>query len=639
MVKHTLKKYSPQDRLFIARSGMDGIEYITKSLNSQLDLIPHLIMVDLDSPDSNGLHVLQRVTSDLRILGTHIVVLTMPLETRDSKRFAQMKLTSVLEKPFEHKEIRSVIETVAGNLAGENVVELDENSQYANRYLQPQMRVVDGDEVRKVLVIEDSPAERKRINHGFNQGDSKLIKIEFASSWSVARRKVKNGDYSAIIMSVSPKEVEPMMEFLIVAREAKSIPVITIVEASAESVGKTAVLAGSKMYLVRDSGNYIAVLYELIVNMVERRRLEILMGRANDADKEMLRDVIERAPLMMLRIDETFAIKDCNETFAIASKQLRHSLIGKHIFDILPDLEVLPMISVLEDRVPYSRESFRMKTIGQTHTAATYWDFHCWSIRKSVTSGQEAILIAADVSGRVELELQRERFVAALAHDIRNPLVGGQRVIDSILSGKHGEVEPPRAKQLMTSLNKSNQSLLLMLSNLIDVYKFETASMHLQFRTIDLAGVLREQVNEVRHVAASVDIEIDEHIADSMPEISGDINSVRRLLMNLLHNALKYSSPKTKIEVRAYAIGTTFVTLKIKNHGSAIAIDKMKTLFRSVVDGVPIRHGSGLGLYLCRKIIEAHGATIDCKSTASGVVELRVNFVLQDKEDSQTQVG
>lgn len=637
-VKHTLKKHSPGDRLFIARNANDGIDYINRSLNSNLDLIPGLTIIDLDSPETNGLYVIQRVTTDLKIQGMQVAVLTAPLGEQDAKRFDKLDLEFVIPTPFDNQAMLALLEQASVGSDGDDD-EATADSRGAVPYRQPKIRVLDADEFRHVLVIEGSAAERKRMLQGLNQGGP--ITYDFATSWSVGKRKFKGENYSAVILAVDESDSDKMVELLTSSRDNKSTPVIAVVDPGNEHIGKAAVLAGAKLFVVRDSGNYLSILNEMLANMVERRRLEILINRANDADKEMLRDVIERAPLMMVRIDETFSIKDCNETFASASKLLRHTLIGKHIFDIMPDLEVLPMISVLEDRLPYSRESFRMKTIGQTHSATTYWDFHVWSIKKSIISGQEAMLIASDVSGRVELELQRERFVAALAHDIRNPLVGGQRVIDSILNGKHGEVEPPRAKQLISALNKSNQSLLLMLSNLIDVYKYETASMNLQFRMLDFPELVREQIQEVRHVASTIDVTIEEEIAENIPEVPGDINSIRRLLMNLLHNAIKYCSPGSKIHVRVYALGPTFVTLRIKNTGNPIAAEKMRTLFRSVVDGVPIRHGSGLGLYLCRKIIEAHSASIAFSSTTSGVIELRVDFNinLKSQPDSHSVAG
>jgi len=633
MVKHTLKKSGSDDRLFVARSGRDGIDYLNKALNSQLDLIPSLLILDFDSEEANGLYVIQRVTTDLKIQGMQVAVLTEELEERDAEHLERRDLEYIIEKPLEHKMFQELFDAM----------EQDEpaivGTPGAVPYREPKVRISDEGELRRVLIVETSLAERKRLNAAIRRGAANTLTFDFATSWVVAKRQVRKEGFGAIVLSVSEKDVEKAIDILETSRERLNTPVIVLVEPGDEELGKAAVVAGANIFLVRDSGNFISVLLELLTNMVERRRLEILAKRNNDADKEMLREVIERAPLMVLRVDDSFAIKDCNETFATASKQLRHALIGKHIFDILPDLEILPMISVLEDGAAYSREGYRMKTIGQTHTATTYWDFHVWSIRRTVTSGQEAILVAADVSGRIELEQQRERFVAALAHDIRNPLVGGQRVLDAILGGKHGELEPPRAKQLVVSLQKSNQSLLLMLSNLIDVYKFETASMSLSFTPLDFAAVVREQIGDVAHVAASADVELVEDIPDDLPEIPADLNSIKRLLMNLLHNALKYCQPKSKIEVRLWAVGTAMVTIRIRNTGNPIAAEKMRSLFRNVVDGVPVRHGSGLGLYLCRRIADAHNASIEYRCTADGVTDVLVRFPNANADESQFAVG
>lgn len=626
MVKHTLKATSSSDRLFTARSGREGIEIINKSLNSQLDLIPGLIIIDFDSAEANALYVLQRVTTDLKIQDSQVAVLTSPLELRDAEYLESLDLEFLIEKPLEHKAFQELFQSMR--------VDYDDGATPAGatRYRQPPSpRSLDEEELRRILIVESSSTERKRLNQLLRKASNSLTFI-FSNTILDAKRKLRKNSYSAVVASIDDVSREQLQELFAACRERVSTPVIALVGTGNEDAGKTAVLEGANVFLVRDSDNYLNILSELLSNMAERKRLELLSRTAVDADKEMLRDVIERAPMIMLRIDETFCIKDCNETFSKATKQLRHALVGRPLFDVLPDLEVLPLISVLEDAIPYSRESYRMKTIGQSHSATTYWDFHVWSIRRTIASGPEAILIATDVSERVESEQQRERFVAALAHDIRNPVLGGQRVLDSVLAGRHGELQPPRAKQLIGSLHKSNQNLLLMLSNLIDVYKFETASMSLEFRPLDLRELIREEIAEVAHVAAASEIVIKEDFAEKLPNISGDIDSIRRLLSNLFHNALKYCVPKSEVSVRMWSFGP-FVNVRISNKGNPIAAEKLTSLFRSVSSGVPMKHGSGLGLYLCRRIVEAHHATLECSTSVEQGTSFTVRFKTATFED------
>lgn len=630
MVKHSLKRTSVTDRLFTARSGSQAVEYLSKSLNSPLDLIPSLLIIDLDSAGANGLYVLQRVRSDLQIADMRVAILTEPLDERDSEYFEKLDLDLILEKPLEHKIIQEVFENLAQELNEPVVPETVEKVAPPFRAIHSAPDLfLDNLESRKVLIVERSNHDRNHMSHRLSQGVNSTLTFELSNSWKSARQQLKSQSYSLVVVGLSGLEDASIEEIVTTCRDRSNCSIIAVVDSADEVLGKTAVLAGASLYVVRDSGNYLSILAELVFNMVERRRLEGVARKGLDADKELLKEVIERAPLMMLRIDRSFSIRDCNDAFSKTSKRLRHSLIGRHIFDILPDLEVLPMIAVLDDGIPYSREGFRMKAVGHSHSASTYWDFHVWPIKNSLAAAQEAILIAADVSERIELEQQRERFVAALAHDIRNPLVGGQRVLDALLSGKHGALEPPRAKQLMSTLQKSNQNLLLMLSNLIDVYKFESAEMTLQFKAVDLAAVVVEQIRDITHIAASSDITIEQDIEESLPRIAGDINSVRRLLMNLLHNALKYAAANTTIRVRVYSVAT-LVCFKISNDGSPISADKMRNLFKNIVDGVPIKHGSGLGLHLCRKIAEAHGATMECTSSGQTGTTFNVRFRSQD---------
>lgn len=624
MVKHTLKATASSDRLFTARSGSEGIEIINKSLNSQLDLIPGLIIIDFDSTEVNALYVLQRVTTDLKIQDCQTAVLTSPLELRDQEYLENLDLEYVIEKPLEHKAFQELFNSMKVDY------EVDDKSPSgATPYRQPSSPPsLDEEELRRILVLESSPPERKRLNQLLRTGANPLTFI-FSNTILDAKRKLRKNSYSVVIAAIDDLSREQLQELFAACRERVSTPVIALVGRGNEDAGKAAVLEGANLYLVRDTDNYLNILSELLSNMTERKRLELVSRAALDADKEMLRDVVERAPMIMLRIDATFCIKDCNDTFSKATKQLRHALVGKPLFDILPDLEVLPLISVLEDAIPYSRESYRMKTIGQSHSATTYWDFHVWSIRRTIASGPEAIFIATDVSERVEAEQQRERFVAALAHDIRNPVQGGQRVLDSVLSGKHGELQPARAKQLIGSLHKSNQNLLLMLSNLIDVYKFETASMSLNFQRLDLVELMREQIAEVSHVAAASEVVFKEVYPEKPPHISGDLNSIRRLLSNLFHNALKYCIPKSEIEVKIWVV-SSLVFVRIRNQGNPIAAEKLEQLFRSVCSGVPIRHGSGLGLYLCRRIVEVHDAKLDCTTSADKGTSFSLRFLNVD---------
>src|SRR5687767_4145573 len=98
MVKHSLKKVSSSDRLFTARSGKEGIEILNKSLNSQLDLIPGLIILDFDSAEANALYVLQRVTTDLKIQDSQVAVLTSPLQLSDAEFLESLDLEYIIEK-------------------------------------------------------------------------------------------------------------------------------------------------------------------------------------------------------------------------------------------------------------------------------------------------------------------------------------------------------------------------------------------------------------------------------------------------------------------------------------------------------------------------------------------------------------
>lgn len=220
-----------------------------------------------------------------------------------------------------------------------------------------------------------------------------------------------------------------------------------------------------------------------------------------------------------------------------------------------------------------------------------------------------------EVSDRLNSKLQRDEFIAALAHDVKNPLVGEQRVLASILSdGK--SVLPPQYYDSLLSLRRSNQSLLLILSNLIDVYNLESGEREFVFENLDLIKIIDEVIENFEHLLESSAVTIVKHDFPETFAVKLDVTAFVRVFSNLLHNACKFGKKGSVVNLYLESDSEKF-QFKVESIGTAIREENKSILFkrfkRSLL-GQEYSHSSGLGLYLCKRLVEGHNGTIECIS-------------------------
>jgi PAS domain S-box-containing protein len=212
------------------------------------------------------------------------------------------------------------------------------------------------------------------------------------------------------------------------------------------------------------------------------------------------------------------------------------------------------------------------------------------------------------------LEALRDNLTHMIVHDMRNPL----QVILSI-----AEVLEMSNKPTMSEKNRAkikdivNQAKLLeaMISSLLDVSRLESGLLPLDKKVHDLVLLGKEAEEEIGLLAANVQIFLEEPGYDSFVECDHDI--IKRVIVNLLANAIKFSAKGDKIHV-AFCRDDSFARLMITDSGPGIALEYHEKIFEKFwqVDSNKRRqmHSSGLGLTFCKLAIEAHGGTIGVES-------------------------
>lgn len=213
-----------------------------------------------------------------------------------------------------------------------------------------------------------------------------------------------------------------------------------------------------------------------------------------------------------------------------------------------------------------------------------------------------------------ESDRQRETFISALTHDLRTPLVAQKRALELFENQKANL--PGKLAQLSSQLLKSNDDLLALVNKLLEAHQYEAGKVQLVLAPTHLPHLVQGCLSELALLAESKKTRLHCEVSKSFPPLSADALLLRRVMMNLLGNALENMTEEGgDIWVRAEQ-SAEGVLLQVQDTGPGIPESTLPHLFDRyfVVKQTQKKIGSGLGLYICKMIVEHHGGTIMVES-------------------------
>jgi signal transduction histidine kinase len=255
------------------------------------------------------------------------------------------------------------------------------------------------------------------------------------------------------------------------------------------------------------------------------------------------------------------------------------------------------------------------------------------------------IRLKRSMDERDRIAQQREDFVARLTHDLRIPLVAAGRMLTLFQDGVLGEL-PPAMLDAIATMERSNQNLLQMVNNLLEVHRYEASRKTLSFTQIDLKELIQEVAQELMPLIQErkliLSLELDQSSDDPQPEsgvIMGDRLELHRVLMNLLGNAIKFTQEgaitcRLKLTQNPSKSDSTlapWLRLEIEDTGIGIDPSEQAQIFERFRQGSAYHLGSGLGLYLVRLIVEAHRGNIEVYSEVGKGSTFSVNLPLHQQ--------
>ncbi|MEQ9355176.1 hybrid sensor histidine kinase/response regulator [Coleofasciculus chthonoplastes] len=255
-------------------------------------------------------------------------------------------------------------------------------------------------------------------------------------------------------------------------------------------------------------------------------------------------------------------------------------------------------------------------------------------LRKPVDVGEllarvrSLLRLKHSIDEQVRLARQREDFVSRLTHDLRTPLVAADRMLSLLKKGSFGQL-PDSGVEAVVSIQQSNQHLVQMVNTVLEVYRHDAGSKELTFVSINPQEMVEEVVQELTPLAQEKELALTLNVGECANSsnsddclVMGDRLELRRVFTNLIGNAVKFTEQGSvdvnlglESDYTNSADGQPpLVAISIQDTGSGICPEDLATLFKRFRQGKHKRSGSGLGLYLSRRIVEAHQGRIEVES-------------------------
>ncbi len=233
------------------------------------------------------------------------------------------------------------------------------------------------------------------------------------------------------------------------------------------------------------------------------------------------------------------------------------------------------------------------------------------SLSKIDMEGQaKTLVLIRDVTSQKENERLKDDFIATLTHDLRTPVLASLNGLDFALKGTFGELNE-QLKELFSTMKRSTEDMLGLVNVLLEVYRYESGKMHLVKTDFNIKELISDCIVELKPLCVKNNIVFDILKVDDV-EIYADRSEIKRVLFNILGNAIKHSFDMGEIIVKT-EINDKDIKVSVQDFGEGLSKEDLEGLFKKFQRGTSKKRlpSTGLGLYLSRQIVETHGGTIE----------------------------
>ncbi|MEO0351494.1 MAG: ATP-binding protein [Cyanobacteria bacterium P01_A01_bin.15] len=371
----------------------------------------------------------------------------------------------------------------------------------------------------------------------------------------------------------------------------------------------------------------------LQLEIQERKQIESALRKS----EEQIRLITNNLPVLIAYVDAQQRYRFNNQAYKHWLGQAPADLYGTPIkvatgadyYDtIQPHIEA----ALNGEQVTY--ESDLTFSDGRCHAVSVSYIPHLDTSPQAESKTNGFFALTTDISDRKAIERMKDEFIAVVSHELRTPLTSLHGSLKLIETGRLGHLSD-EGQQMLTVADESTDRLVRLVNNVLDLQRIESGEVTIDACICDAADLVEQAVEAMQAMAQEQSIEIRTQLEPL--SIWVDPDYIVQTFTNLIGNAIKFSAPGKTIQIvgrsctdvalsnlsqSPLANGSTSLPAValfcVRDHGQGIPPDNLTSIFERFqqVDSSDSRKkgGTGLGLTICRKIIEQHGGTIWAES-------------------------
>ena len=322
------------------------------------------------------------------------------------------------------------------------------------------------------------------------------------------------------------------------------------------------------------------------------------------------------------RLPEAFIITD-REQRVVSLNRKAQELLSKDLEDVqgmrIGELIEAPLLhALLDETVVYNRPpklTYENSIIALERKGNKRYFKISLAPTLSVNGEPELVHISlVDVTVLKEIEQMKTDFFASASHEFRTPLTSILMGVGMMKAGQLGELTE-RGREILEAIESDCERLLGIADNLLEISRMETGRIAMEMEDTNVYRMIKATLGTLKLQAEKRKISLYTKLPPDLPLIRSDINKIIWVLTNLVGNALRYTPEGGSITVKVIRKGT-MLYFSVKDTGSGIAPENHEKIFKKFIqledDDSP--GGAGLGLTICKEIVEAHGGKIWVKS-------------------------
>lgn len=223
------------------------------------------------------------------------------------------------------------------------------------------------------------------------------------------------------------------------------------------------------------------------------------------------------------------------------------------------------------------------------------------------------LLLFQDLTSLRRLETVRRDFISNISHELRTPLASIKALAETLKEG--ALLDPPAAARFLDLMESEVDTLTQIVSELLELSRIESGQVLLHYQSTSAIDILNLSVNRLRLQAERAGLNLHLDNPPNLPQVLADQPRIEQVMVNLLHNAIKFTPPGGNISVSAWAEGEgdqARIVFKVQDTGVGIPDDDLPRIFERFYKADRARSGggTGLGLAIARHLVEAHGGKI-----------------------------